>query len=137
MVEREALLMKPKLQYHLSQWGKKGFILMKRMCLLCPIMKLKEIIMRICVCPNQHVNINSKRSRKKSSSCENEASISFIPIRKKCLSCLIKKWKEIIMWIRVCPNQQTNINFKNSRKKSFSYETKASISFITMRRICL
>ena len=31
------------------------------------------------------------------------------------------------MWIHVYPNQQTNINSKNSIKRSFSYETKALI----------
>ena len=35
--------------------------------------------------------------------------------------------KEIIMQIHVCPNRQTNINSKNERKSSFSFETKASI----------
>ena len=34
------------------------------------------------------------------------------------------KKKEIIMQIRVCPNRRTNINSKNGRKSSFSFETK-------------
>ena len=36
---------------------------------------------------------------------------------------------------RVNLNQQTNVNFKNGGARSFSYETKPSISLI--RRICL
>ena len=41
------------------------------------------------------------------------------------------------MWIYVCPNQWTNNNSKNGRKGCFSYETKAWISFIPIRRIRL
>ena len=41
------------------------------------------------------------------------------------------------MWIRVCLNQQMNINSKNGRKRSFSYESKGSTSFIPMKRMCL
>ena len=41
------------------------------------------------------------------------------------------------MWIRVCPNWPMNINSKNGRKRSFPYETKAPISFVPMRRMCL
>ena len=68
---------------------------------------------------------------------ETKASISFIPIRSMSLWCPIMKRKEIIICISVYPNWQTNINSKNDRKISFSYETKASISFILMRRMCL
>ena len=52
------------------------------------------------------------------------------------LWCPIIKWKEIIMWICANPNWKINFNSKNGRKWSFSYETKASISFIPMRRMC-
>ena len=47
---------------------------------------------------------------------------------------LIIKRKEIIMWICVYPNWKMNFNSKNGGKRSFSYETKASISFIPMKR---
>ena len=50
------------------------------------------------------------------------------------LWCPIIKRKEIIMWIRVYPNWKMNFNSKNGRKRSFSYETKAWISVIPMRR---
>ena len=45
--------------------------------------------------------------------------------------------KKIIMWIHVYPNWNTNFNSKIGNKRSFSYETKVSISLIPSRRICL
>ena len=45
--------------------------------------------------------------------------------------------KGIIMLIHVCPNQKMYINSKNGRKRCFPYETKASISFIPMKTMCL
>ena len=47
------------------------------------------------------------------------------------------KRREIIMRIHDHPSRGTNINCKNVIKRSFSYETKAPISFIPMRRMCL
>ena len=41
------------------------------------------------------------------------------------------------MWIHIYPNWKMNFVSKNGRKTSFSCETKASKSFILMRRICL
>ena len=45
--------------------------------------------------------------------------------------------KDIIIWIHVYPNWKTNFNSNNGNKRSFSYETNASISFILSRRMCL
>ena len=45
--------------------------------------------------------------------------------------------KEIIMWIHFFHNWKMNCNSKSGRKRSFSYETKALISVIPMKRICL
>ena len=86
---------------------------------------------------NWKANFNSKNVRERCFSIETKTSISFIPIRRMHLWCLIIKRKEIIMWIRVCPNRRMNINYKNGRKRCFSYETKAWISFIPTRRMCL
>ena len=83
------------------------------------------------------MNFNSKSGRKRCFSYETKASISFIPMRRMYLWCLITKSKEIIMWIRVCPNRRTNVNSRNGTKRSFSDETKASIPFIPMKRTCL
>ena len=58
-------------------------------------------------------------------------------MRKMYLWFPIMKENETIMWIHVCLNWQTYINSKNVRKRCFSYKTKASISFIPMRRMCL
>ena len=41
------------------------------------------------------------------------------------------------MWIHVYPNRKTYINSKIANKRSFSFETKASISLIPTRRMCL
>ena len=109
----------------------------RRMCLWCPIMKRKQIVMWIHVYRNWKTNFNSKIGNKRSFSCETKASISFLPSRRMCLWFPIMKGKEIIMWIYVYPNWKMNFNSKNGNKRSFSYETKASISFIPMRRTCL
>ena len=114
-----------------------SFIPIRRMRLWCLIMKRKEIIMWIHVCRNQPMNINSEKGRKRSFSYEIKASIAFIPTMIIYLWCLITKGMEIILWICVSPNRWTNINSKSGRKKCFSYEIKAWISFITVRRMCL
>ena len=41
------------------------------------------------------------------------------------------------MWIRIYPNWKMNFNCNKCGIRSFSYETKASILFIPMRRMCL
>ena len=66
----------------------------------------------------------------------NESIKSFIPMIRINLWCPIIKRKEIIMWIYDYCNWKTNINSKFGRKRSFSFETKASISFIPIKRIC-
>ena len=121
--------MKPKHQYHLSQWG--------IICLWCPITKEKEIVMWSLVYPNWKTNFNSKNGRKGSFSFETKASMSFILMRGMCLCCPIMKWKDIILWILVYHNWKRNFKFKSGRNSSFSYETKAPISFIPIRRMCL
>ena len=86
---------------------------------------------------NWKTNFNSKIGNKRSFSYETKASISLIQSRRMCLWFPIMKRKEIILWIYVYPNWKMNFNSKNGNKRSFSYETKASISFIPMRRTCL
>ena len=87
--------------------------------------------------PNWNTNFNSKIGNKRSFSYETKASISLIPSRTMCLWCLISKKKVIIMWIHVYSNWNTNFNSKIGNKRSFSYETKASIPLIPKRRMCL
>ena len=113
-----------------------SLIPIRRMNLWCLIIKMKEIMMWIRVFLNWKTNFNSKNG-KRSFSFETKASIPFIPMKRMCLSYPIIKRNKIVMWIHVCPNRRTNINFKNGRNRSFFYETKASISFIPMRKMCL
>ena len=114
-----------------------SLIPMRRMCLWSLIMKRKEIVMWIDVYPNWNTNFNSRIGNKRSFSYETKSSISLIAKGRMCLWCPITKWKEIIMWIDVYPNWNTNFNSKIGNKRSFSYETKASISLIPKRRMCL
>ena len=100
---------------------------MRKMRLWCLITKRKEIILWIRVGRNRPMNINSKNGAKRCFSYEIKASIPFIPMRRMCLRCPIMKWKEIMMWIRVYANLKTNFNSINGRKRSISYQTKASI----------
>ena len=114
-----------------------SFIPMRRMCLWCPILERKVIIMWIHVYCCWKMNLNSKNGRKRSFSFVTKASIPFIPTRRMCLWCPILKRMEIIMWIQVYPNRKTNLSSKNGNKWSFSYEIKASKSFITIKRMRL
>ena len=109
----------------------------RTMCLWFPIMKRKEIIIWIHVYPNWKAYFNSKIGNKRSSSYETKASISLIPERRMCLWSPITKKKIIITWIHDYPNWNTNFNSKICNKRSFSYETKASMSLIPKRRMCL
>ena len=93
--------------------------------------------MWIQVDPSWKTNLNSKNGKKWSFSYETKASKSFITTKRMRLWCLIMKRKEIIMWIHVYPNWKTNLNSNNGRKTSFSFEIKASKSFITIKRMRL
>ena len=115
----------------------KSFISTSRMCLSCPILKRKEIIMWIQVYLNWKTNFNSRNSRKRNCSYETKALVSFFPIRRMWLWCPFLKKKEIIICIHVYPNWKTNFDSKHGWKWSFSRETDASKSLITIRRICL
>ena len=112
------------------------FIPINRMCLWCPIMKRKEIIMWIYVYPNRKTNFNSKKWKEGKLFLWNQNINLFIPMRRIKLWCPIIKRKEIIICILVYPNWKMNFNSKINRNTSFSYEMKASISFIPMERIC-
>ena len=93
--------------------------------------------MRIHVYPNWRSNFNSKNYNKRSFSFETKASISLIPMTRTCLQWLVTKRNEITKWIPVYPNWKMYLNSKIGNKRSFSYETKASISLIPTRRMCL
>ena len=99
---------------------------MKRRTLLCESMFI----------PYWKMNFNSKKGNKRSFSYETKASISFIRSRRMCLWCPIMKRKEIVLWIHVHLNWKMNFNSRNGNKRSFSFETKASIS-LTKRGECV
>ena len=110
---------------------------MRKMYLWCPIIKRKEIIIWTHVYPNWKMKFNAKIGRKRSFSYKAKASISFIPIRRMCLWFPIMITKEIIIWIHVYPNWSMTFSSKKGRKWNFSYETKASMSFILIKRMSL
>ena len=114
-----------------------SFIPMRRICLWCPIMKWKVIIMWIRVYHNWKINFNFKHGGNSRFSYETKASISFIPMRRMCLLGPIIKRREIIMWTHFYANWKSNFNCKNGRKGCFSCETKPSITFIPIKGMCL
>ena len=73
----------------------------------------------------------------KSFSYETKASISFVLMRRMCLWWPIMERKEIIMWSVFIPIDKCTLIIKNGWMWSFSYETKALISFVSMKRMCL
>ena len=104
-----------------------SLIPMRIMCLWCPILKRKEIIIWIHIYPNWEMNMSSKNGRKISFSYETEASILFFPMRRMRLWHLMMKRNKIIMSIHVYPNWKMNFESKNGRKKSFPMEPKHQI----------
>ena len=117
MVEREAFLLKPKHQCHLSQWGD------------CVYGALSWIKRRL-LCSSMFVTINGqtlipKKDGKKSFSYETKLLMSSIPIRRMCLCCPIVKRKQIVTCIHVYPNWQMSFDSKeNGGKESLSLNPK-------------
>ena len=96
-----------------------SLITTRRTCLWCPIMKWNEITIWIHVYPNWKTYFNSKIGNKKGFSYETKATLSLIPRKRMYLWCQIMKGKEIIMWIYVYSNWNTNFNSKKGNKRSF------------------
>ena len=113
------------------------FISMRRMSLWFTVMKRKEKITWIYFYPNWQMKFDSKNWWKEKLFLWCQNINSFIPMSKMSLWFLIMKRKEIITWIHVYPNWQINLDSKNGGKRSFSYETKASMSFIPIRKMSL
>ena len=104
MVKREVFLMRPKHQCHLSQLGEWVY----------DSQSWKE---RRLLCESVFIQIDKrtlilKNYGKNSFSDETKASMSFFPIRRMSLWFAIMKKKEIIMWIHVYANWQTNFDSK-------------------------
>ena len=110
---------------------------MRRTCLWCLIMKKKEIVVWIHVYLNWKMTFNSKNGRKRDFSYETKASKSFIPMRRICLWCPIIKRNEVITWIRVYLNWQTNFESKYWWDAKFFLWNQSINPYIQMRRINL
>ena len=129
MMERKAFLTKLKHQCHLSQWGEwiYGVQSWKEKRLLC------ESVFVL----TDKLTLTLKNDGKRSIFYETKASLSLILMKRISLWCPIMKRKKITMWIHVYPNWQKNFNTKNDGKRILSYETKASMSLIPMRKMSL
>ena len=85
---------------------------MRRMNLWCTIMIKKRLLCDSAFDQIDWQTLILKNGGKKSFSNETKASMSFVQIRGMSLWCPIMKRTKIVMWIRVCPNWQININSK-------------------------
>ena len=71
-----------------------------------------------------------KNGWKRTSSYETKASMSFILMSRMCFWKLIMRRKEIIMWIRICPNWQMNFNFKKWwEEKLFKWNQSFNVTY--------
>ena len=99
-------------------------MLMRRLCLWCPIVKRNVIIMWIHVYPNWQMKFDSKKWWEETFFLWNQCINSFTPLRRMSLWHLIMNKMEIIIWIYVCPNWHMKFDYKNSGKWSFFMKPK-------------
>ena len=104
MVGRKAFVMNPKHQCHLSQWVEWVFSAQS--------WKERRLLCEFIFVPIEKWTLTLKNGHKGSFSYETKASMSFIPIRRMSLWFLIRKRKQIIMWIHVYPNWQMKFDSK-------------------------
>ena len=128
MVGKKAFLMKSKHQYHLSQWGK---------CVYGAQSWNKRRLLR----ESMFITIDGRTLILKYPgkwSFFYKTKHQFIYPNKEIEFMLPNHEKRGDYYVNPCYLKwKMNFNSKNSKKKSFSYETKASISFTLMMRICL
>ena len=103
------------------------FILTRRKCLWCPILKRKEIIMWICICPNRQMNINSKNSRRRSFFLWNQSINIIYPNKENVVRVPNHERKRLLFEFVFVLVDKWTLFLKNGLKRSLSYETKASI----------
>ena len=82
-------------------------------------------------------NLILKYSGRKSFLNETKASMTFILIRRMSLWCPIMKERRLLCEFMFVLNNKWTLTLKNGKKRSFSFETKASMSFILMRKMSL
>ena len=113
-----------------------SFISLRRMNLWCPIIKRMEIVMWIYVYPNWKRIFNSKNGRKICFSHETKASIHLYQWGEWICGAQSLKEKRLL-----CKSEfiqlKNELKSKNAKNRCFSYETKASLLFIPMRRMHL
>ena len=115
-----------------------SFIPMSRMSLWCLIMKGKKIIMWIIVCSDWQMNFEFKRWQEEKLFLWNQnINVSYPNEENKVM--IPNHEKEGDYYVNLCSSQLTNELWfwKNGGKRSFSYEAKASMSFIPVGRIFL
>ena len=83
------------------------------------------------------MNFDSKKGWKKSFSYETKAPLSFILTKRMSFWFPIMKRKEIITWIRVYPNWQTNFNDKKWCEVNLFLWNQSINSFVPMKRMNL
>ena len=89
-----------------------------------PIMKRKEIIMRIHAYPNRKMNFNSKFARKWCFTYKTKASKSFIPTMRVCLLRPIMKKKRLLCEFMFIPIKRWTSILKREEKEVFLMKTK-------------
>ena len=89
-----------------------SFILMGEWVYGAQSWKDRRLLCEYMFVPIDKWTLTLKNDGNGSFSYETEASMSFIPMGRMSLWCPILKRKEINVWIRVCPNWQTNFNSK-------------------------
>ena len=118
MMEREAFLMKPKHQYHSTQWGDwvYGAQAWKERRLLCA----SEFI------PIEKRSWIPKNGGKRSFSYKTNDPMSLIPMKRMSLwSSITKKKGRLLCESVFVPHEKWALTLKNNEKRSFSYKTKA------------
>ena len=114
---------------HLSQWGECAYGVQ--------LWKERRLLRESMFTTFDRRTLILKNGGKWSFSYEINASISFIPIRRMCLSCPFKKRKEIISWIHDYPNWQMNFDSKNWCEVKLFLWNQSINSFVPMRRMRL
>ena len=108
------------------------------MCLWCAIVKGEVIIICIHVCPKWRTNFNSEENGgRKSFSNKTKTSVHLPQWENEFMVPKHEKKKRLLCELVLILIGRWTLIPKNSEKRGFSYETKASISFIPMTRMSL
>ena len=107
-----------------------SFISIRRTSLWCPIMKRKEIIMWIHVCPNWQRNFDSKKWLKEKLFLWNQSINVIYPKKGQWVYGTQSSKEKILLYESAfSPIDRGTLILKRNRKRRFRYKTKASMSF--------